>query len=302
MIGIPFAPSLVIDPTGKTEMSNLATNLLNTASRYPCHPAVRWNQRSWTYMDLEEHSSHIAGGLLAHGVRPGDRVAIVMDDVPAFAALYYGALRVGAVAVLLDPELGPEAIRHRVEVAGAHVVFAAEEGYGPLAPVVGASNGLCVPVGPAFMEQVVFWPRCPTLVRRQGDEPAVVLWPSAAPAGGGDAQTLELGHRTLRTAALRAVSDILVLSPGDTLLTTMPIHGLVGQTCGLNATVLAGAGFVQIDSADSNGVSMEIHRSRGRMGVTAPAAVSRGGKSSPGRGRRRRSQANVPQRAGSVAG
>ncbi|WP_411109306.1 hypothetical protein [Streptomyces sp. c-19] len=152
------------------------------------------------------------------------------------------------------------------------------------------------------MDRVVFWPRCPTLVRRQGDEPAVVLWPSAGPAGGGDAQSLELGHRTLRTAAFRAVSDILVLSPGDTLVTTTPINGLVGQTCGLNATVLAGAGFVQIDSADSNGVSLEIHRSRGRMGVTAPAAISSGGESSPGRGCRRRSPANVPQGPGSVVG
>ncbi|MFE1553150.1 AMP-binding protein [Streptomyces sp. NPDC058718] len=301
MIGSPFAPSMVIDPTRKTEMSNLATNLLNTANQYPCRPAVRWNQRSWTYADLEEHSSQVGGGLLAHGVRPGDRVAIVVNDIPAFAALYYGALRIGAVAILLDPALGPETIRHRIEATGAHVVFATEEVYGPIAPVV-ASNGLCIPVGPAFMDQVVFWPRCPTLVRRQGDEPAVVLWPSAGPAGGGDARSLELCHQTLRTAAFRAVSDLLVLSPDDTLVTTTSIHGLVGQTCGLNATVLAGAGFVQVDAADSNGVSMEIHRSRRRMGLTASAAISSGGKGSPGRGRRRRSPANVPQAAGSIAG
>ncbi|MEU7295709.1 class I adenylate-forming enzyme family protein [Streptomyces exfoliatus] len=301
MIGSLFAPSMVIDPTGKTEMSNLAANLLNTASRYPQHPAVRGNRRSWTYADLEEHSARVGGGLLAHGIRPGDRVALVVDDVPAFAALYYGVLRVGAVAVLLDPGLGPETIRHRVDVTSARVVFAVEEGYGPLAPVVAASHGLCVPVGPAFLDQAAFWPRCPALVRCHGDEAAVVLWPPAASAGGKDAQPLVLGHRTLRTAAFRAVGDVLALSPGDTLMTTAPIHSLVGQTCGLNATVLAGAGFVRIDSADANGMTMEIHRSQRRRGVTAPATISSSGTDSPGRGRRLLNSVNAPQKVGSAA-
>ncbi|MFC8626179.1 AMP-binding protein [Streptomyces anulatus] len=303
MIGIQFAPSMVIDPTGKTKMNNLATHLLNTARRFPCHLAVRQGWQPWTYADLEERSSRVAGGLLAHGIRPGDRVAVVVNDVPAFAALYYGALRIGAVAVLLDPNLGPETVRHRVELAGVRVVFAAEEGYGQIAPAVTSPRRLCVPVGPGFMDQVVLWPRCPTLTRHRGDEPAVVLWPSAATVGGGDEDFLELGHRTLGTAALRAVSDILFLAPGDTLVTTTPIHGLVGQTCGLNATVLAGAGIVRtVSPLGSNGVSMEIHRSRGRTDVSAPAVIPSGGKGSPGRARPLRRAASLPRRVSGVAG
>ncbi|MFD8013734.1 AMP-binding protein [Streptomyces sp. NPDC058955] len=258
-------------------MSNLAANLPTTASRYPQLPAVRGDRRSWTYADLDEHSARVGGGLLAHGVRPGDRVTLVADDAPTLAALYYGVLRVGAVAVLVDPGLEPQAIRHRVDAAGARVVFAAEERYGPFAPVVAASRGLCVPVGPAFLDQIMFWPRWPTLVRRHGDEAAVVLWLPEASGGRGRAHSLELGHRTLRAAASRAVGDILALSPGDTLVTTTPIHSLVGQTCGLNATVLAGAGFVRIDSADAHGTSMEIHRSYAhRKATVASSAYSDG--------------------------
>ncbi len=127
-----------------------------------------------------------------------------------------------------------------------------------------------------------------------------MLWPSVATVGGGDAHSLELSHRTLGTAALRTVGDILFLSPGDTLVTTTPIHGLVGRTCGLNATVIAGAGIVRTASR-SNGVNTEIHRSRGRTGVTTPA-VARAGKGSPGRARPLRRAASLPQRVSGVAG
>lgn len=128
-----------------------------------------------------------------------------------------------------------------------------------------------------------------------------MLWPSVATVGGGDAHSLELSQRPLGTAALRTVSDILFLSTGDTLVTTTPIHGLVGRTCGLNATVIAGAGIVRTVSPRSNGVNMEIHRSRGRTGVTTPAVAPGAGKGSPGRARPLRRAASLPQRVSGVA-
>ena len=47
----------------------------------------------------------MAGFLADRGVRPGDRVGLVLPDVPEFAALYYGILRLGAVVVPMSPLL-----------------------------------------------------------------------------------------------------------------------------------------------------------------------------------------------------
>ena len=92
-------------------MSNLATNLKDTAGQYPGRPVVRLGEVVLSYADLDELSARVAGGLLAHGVRPGDRVGILLPNVLAFPVLYYGALRIGAAMVAADPGLDARAAR-----------------------------------------------------------------------------------------------------------------------------------------------------------------------------------------------
>ena len=84
---------------------NLASNLSTSARIYPDRAAVRLGDAVTTYTELDERSALVAGLLSRRGLRPGDRVGIMLPNIPDFAALYYGVLRAGGVVVPLNPML-----------------------------------------------------------------------------------------------------------------------------------------------------------------------------------------------------
>ncbi len=51
----------------------------------------------------QEPSDRFAGWLASRGIRPGDRVAIFLENCPQFAIAYYGAMKAGAIPVCLNP-------------------------------------------------------------------------------------------------------------------------------------------------------------------------------------------------------
>src|SRR5207244_1012025 len=60
-----------------------------------------------------------AARLAAAGVRPGDRVLLCGENRPAWPIAYFGILRAGAVAVPIDPKLGPKQLANVVQASGA---------------------------------------------------------------------------------------------------------------------------------------------------------------------------------------
>ena len=67
--------------------------------------AIRSRGRSWTYSEVLSEVERIAGGLRARGVRPEERVLLVLVDSVPFAAAFLATLRIGAVPVLVNPLL-----------------------------------------------------------------------------------------------------------------------------------------------------------------------------------------------------
>ena len=85
---------------------NLAASLARNAADNPDRVAIRLDDDSiLTYRDLADASGRVATMLCERGVRPGDRVAVMLPNVPHFAAVYYGILRAGGVVVPMNPLL-----------------------------------------------------------------------------------------------------------------------------------------------------------------------------------------------------
>lgn len=77
----------------------LASWLDSCAVRYPMRPFVLADSASMTYSDVASESRRLAAGLFALGVRPGDRVGMLMANYPEFVPVKFAIARVGAVAV-----------------------------------------------------------------------------------------------------------------------------------------------------------------------------------------------------------
>ncbi len=65
--------------------------------------ALRFGDRSWTYAEVAERSRALARGLIDLGLRPEERVYIVLPDTPAFAWSIFGTLAAGAVVAMGNP-------------------------------------------------------------------------------------------------------------------------------------------------------------------------------------------------------
>ena len=84
--------------------------------------ALIWSNRVTTYGELREQVAAFRGGLAAHGVVEGDRVALMLGNSPHFAVVYLATIGLGAVAVPLNPASpGPE-LQTEVGVVAPRVV------------------------------------------------------------------------------------------------------------------------------------------------------------------------------------
>jgi non-ribosomal peptide synthetase component F len=69
---------------------NIAASLLRSADARADRVAVRLDGSELTYRELNEASARVAALVQEHGLRPGDRVGIMLPNVIQFAVAYYG--------------------------------------------------------------------------------------------------------------------------------------------------------------------------------------------------------------------
>ena len=98
--------------------------VLEVASRYPRRAAIDFFARQLTYEELAQEMRLAAGALHQAGVRPGDRVALVMPNCPQHAVAVLGTMLLGAVVVEHNPLAPAGELEGEYERHGARVTIA----------------------------------------------------------------------------------------------------------------------------------------------------------------------------------
>ena len=100
---------------------------MNLATIVESHPqsvvALVVDDERVTFGELRSMVAGARGGLVALGVRPGDRVAVVSGNDLVFVVAHLAAIGVGAVTVPLNPLAPTPALAHEIEVTGASVLL-----------------------------------------------------------------------------------------------------------------------------------------------------------------------------------
>src|SRR6516165_466874 len=104
--------------------ANLACNLIATAQRTPDRTAIMLDATRMSYAELDEATARLAGFLRARGIGPGDRVGVMLPNVPEFAVVYYGILRAGAVVVPMNVQFKQREVSFYLDDSGARILFA----------------------------------------------------------------------------------------------------------------------------------------------------------------------------------
>src|SRR6516164_9190157 len=106
---------------------NLSVNLVASAQKFPDHTALRLDDQILTYAQLDESTARLAQLMISLGIGPGDRIGLMVPNVPEFGLVFYAALRSGAVVVPMNPLLKEREIAYYLGDSGARFLFAWHE-------------------------------------------------------------------------------------------------------------------------------------------------------------------------------
>ena len=226
---------------------NLATNLTRSAHLHADRVAVRLGAQGTTYGDLDERSRRVAGLLAERGVRAGDRVAMMLANIPDFAAVYYGVLRAGAVLVPMNPLLKAREVTHHLADSGATVIFTGAMSTAEVLAGAATVDAQVVVVDSTFTEMLSTAIPVDAVVDRDGSDTAVILYTSGTT---GTPKGAELTHGNLIRNAEVVAERLCRLTADDVIFGGLPLFHSFGQTCTLNAAVAAGACLVLLPRFD----------------------------------------------------
>jgi long-chain acyl-CoA synthetase len=238
---------------------NLATLLTESAARDPQHIALALDDLELTYAQLDGASAHVAGLLRDKGVSSGDRVGIMLPNVPHFAVCYYGVLRAGGVVVPMNVLLKRREVAFYLSDSGAKLLFAWHAFADDAQAGAQDAGAECVLVTPGEFEQQV-GAASPRVEVAESDDTAtaVILYTSGTT---GTPKGAELTHGNLARNA-EIARGLFDLGANAVTLGALPLFHSFGQTCGLNATISAGGTLTLIPRFDPGTALETIQRHR----------------------------------------
>jgi long-chain acyl-CoA synthetase len=217
---------------------NLASVLIDTAERHGDRIAVKLDDVALNYAVIAEGSARIAGMLKAKGFQPGDRVGLMLPNVPFFPPIYYAILRAGGIVVPMNVLLKEREVKYYLEDSGAKLLFAWEAFGEEAEPGAAAAGAEYIRVAADFA-QAAFAHEPEHGVHEPADgETAVLLYTSGTT---GQPKGAELSHDNLLANVTTTLETLIQVSEDDVILGALPLFHSFGQTCALNVATAAGA-------------------------------------------------------------
>ncbi|MBA2509703.1 MAG: long-chain fatty acid--CoA ligase [Nocardioidaceae bacterium] len=229
-------------------MATLAHNLTKTADQHADRPAIRLDDAVLTYAELQDAAQRVTAMLKARGIGPGDRVGLVLPNVPHFPILFYGAVAAGAVVVPMNPLLKAREVKYYLEDSGTSVVFAWHQMADEASTAADDVGIDCITVDPdSFGDLLAEHEPDQDVVDRDDQDTVVLLYTSGTT---GQPKGAELTQANMITNAALTAETLVTLEPHDVVMGCLPLFHCFGLTCGLNAAVATGSCLTLIPRFD----------------------------------------------------
>lgn len=248
--------------------------LASTARRFPRRTATVFHGKKLSYGEIDARAGAFAAGLRRLGIGPGDRVALLLPNVPQYVIAFFGILRAGAVVVPTNPLYTQHELEHQLDDAGAIAIVTLDQlfdrvqaalPYTQISTVIVTGIGEALPMylrpllaakqrreGVHAVRRAGIVHRFDELLTASPSEP-VPLSPDQLAVlqytGGttGIAKGAMLSHRNLIANTMQAFYWQGASSDEATsILCATPFFHVYGMTIGMNLAVAAGAAMLLV--------------------------------------------------------
>ena len=220
-------------------MTSISSLLERAAAEHPDNAALRMDDLVLTYAQLREAAGRMSTLLGSLGVEPGDRVGLMLPNVPAFPIAFYGALAAGAVVVPMNPLLKSREVSYYLSDSGAKAVIAWHAAAGEAAKGAADAGAQMIAAETPDLGGLLEEMNAAPGSSDRGDlDDAVILYTSGTT---GRPKGAELTHAGLVANAEISARTLFDVGPGDVIMGCLPLFHVFGLTCGLNVAVTSAA-------------------------------------------------------------
>jgi len=231
-------------------------------------------KEQYTYADLNELATRVAGFLASEGVKPVDRVMLVSGNSPEWGMTYFGVLKAGATCIPCDPESSTTEILNfaRAGNAAGIIISQAIDDEHPdlrtLLPAQGTTRLWTYDQVFAMADQEVEDQRIAMLPQRvHAQNVASLIFTSGTT---GQPKGVMLSHRNL-TSMVSMLSSVFDMTTGDGVLSVLPLHHTFEFSTGFLTPLSRGAQITYLPELTSDALARAIKNGHvtGMVGVPA---------------------------------
>ncbi|NHV59865.1 MAG: long-chain-fatty-acid--CoA ligase [Candidatus Verstraetearchaeota archaeon] len=239
--------------------------LSKSAENFGEKAAIVWNDKEYSFKDLDSMSNKFAHALLEKGLTKGDRVCIFMQNSPEFVVSHFGIIKAGCITVPLNVMYRKRELVHMVNDSGATVMVTSE---GNLPYVLEVRNDLKslreiivtssnVPEGClSFYRLLENGVDKPTDVRNADDDVAVICYTSGTT---GSAKGAMITHSNF-ISNISTLSQLWELTDRDKLMMALPMFHVHGLGIAVHGMVYCGYTMVLLERFDAKKVMEGIEK------------------------------------------
>ena len=218
--------------------------------------------QEYGYADVLAYANEIATLLEEKGTKPGDRVGILMENIPQWVFVLLGAMRLGAVAVPLATTLPESSVHLIAEHSGCVAIFADESNFEKASNV--ANRLGCIALSCPQIRNPKSAIR--TFSPPSSSDTVILIYTSGTT---GNPKGVELTYDNLNYE-IRGAIEALELSPDHRILSILPFSHVLPLIANALGPMCMGAGVVFLSSVSPQRVIDAFHRHRITLFICVP--------------------------------
>lgn len=217
---------------------------------YPSHILFRHEGQLTTYAEFENLANRMANWAMQKGLKPGDVVALFMENRPEYIAIWYGLSKIGVVSALINHNLTDKALAHCVDIAEAKLIITgcdqdehiqtAKDLFSGTQEVFTLDGEIGTPLYPILQETSSKRPDKSIRASLRGKDLCLYVYTSGTT---GLPKAARITHARCQ-GMMRSFIAPCKITPRDRIYITLPLYHSTGGICGVGLALNTGAGLV----------------------------------------------------------